>query len=514
MGQRITPFSIGSPGFYGLNTQDAPVGMDPSFALDATNCVIDQYGRIGARKGWAPLHAVNADLSTADITCLTELVENNGTRTILATGNGCLFKYAAGVLTKLTYGGGGVTPTISANNWQTAMLNGVMIFFQRGHDPLIYEPSVSTTQFRRLNERAGYTGTVLQANCAVSAYGRIWCADTTTDKNTIQWCDTIAPGAWTAGSAGTLNLLGVWPQGGDEIVAVAAHNNFLIIFGNKQTLLYKDASTPSTMSLSDTLNNVGCIARDSVQNTGDDVLFLSNSGVRSLMRTIQEKSAPMRSVSRNIQTDLQSYIEVETLANIKSVYSPVEAFYLLTMPMISLTLCFDMRQLLPDGSSRVTGWSSIAPKAMLYAKDRSLYIGKGGYVGKYSGYLDNTTTYRMSYYTTWIDFGTPSQASILKKVIYTLIGAEGQAFTAKWGVDFKSAIGADVSTLTAPVPGMGEWGITEYGTDGSGAILSPNVIGINAGGSGKVIQVGIEATVNSRALSVQKIDIYTKDGKY
>ena len=67
MAQQITPFSIGAPGFYGLNTQDAPVGIDPAFSLEATNCVIDKYGRIGSRKGWTKATTTNADLGTATV---------------------------------------------------------------------------------------------------------------------------------------------------------------------------------------------------------------------------------------------------------------------------------------------------------------------------------------------------------------------------------------------------------------------------------------------------------------
>ena len=83
------------------------------------------------------------------------------------------------------------------------------VFFQRGYDPLIYDPAVSTTTFRRLSEHASYSGTVLQANAATSAYGRVWCADTTTDKNTIKWSDVITLQKWTGGSAGSLDLIGV-----------------------------------------------------------------------------------------------------------------------------------------------------------------------------------------------------------------------------------------------------------------------------------------------------------------
>ncbi len=70
------------------------------------------------------------------------------------------------------------------------------------------------------------------------------------------------------------------------------------------------------------------VARDSVVATGSDVIFLSDSGVRSLMRTIQEKSAPMRDISANVRDDLVLEISLETAADIKAVYSDKEAFYL------------------------------------------------------------------------------------------------------------------------------------------------------------------------------------------
>ena len=51
MAQQRQNIYIGAPGFRGLNTQDAPVGQDASFASIAENAVIDSFGRIGSRKG-------------------------------------------------------------------------------------------------------------------------------------------------------------------------------------------------------------------------------------------------------------------------------------------------------------------------------------------------------------------------------------------------------------------------------------------------------------------------------
>ena len=82
--------------------------------------------------------------------------------------------------------------------------------------------------------------------------------------------------------------------------------------------------------LADVITGIGCVARDSVQDTGTDLIFLSDSGVRSLGRTIQEKSNPIGNVSKNVRDDIIYYTGVET-GNIKSVYSPEHAFLLIVL---------------------------------------------------------------------------------------------------------------------------------------------------------------------------------------
>ena len=134
----------------------------------------------------------------------------------------------------------------------------------------------------------------------MTCFGRLWVATTTTNNSTVFFSDLIAGHVWSTGTSGSLNVDRVWINGADEITGLAAHNGFLFIFGKRQILIYQNATTPASMQLSDTVEGIGCIARDSIQTTSTDVLFLSNSGVRSLMRTIQEKSAPERDLSKNI----------------------------------------------------------------------------------------------------------------------------------------------------------------------------------------------------------------------
>jgi len=511
MAQPLTPLALTAPGFYGLNTQDSPSDMDERFALEASNCVIDKSGRISSRKGWVPANSSSVDLGSNAVECAAELIRNDGTSTILCAGNGKLFKLSGGALVQLTYGGGGVAPTITTNLWQTAALNDRLVFFQRGYDPLVYDPAVSTTTFRRISEQTSYAGTAPQAHCVVSAYGRIWAADTTSNKNTIYWTDTLTTQVWSTGTAGSLDLTGVWPSGGDQIVALAAHNNFLFIFGHRQILIYSGADDPTTMILSDSINNIGCVVRDSVQSTGEDVIFLSDSGVRSLMRVVQEKSAPIRTVSRNVNDDIQQYVDIENGDEVISAYSPNELFYLLTFKNRGVTYCFDMRSPLQDGSSRTTTWTNITPKCYLQTQSRQLYLGQTGYLGLYSGYDDNGTQYRMVYYTSWLDFGKPVALIILKKLVYQLIGARGQPVVIKWGFDYNYAVNADSRSLT--VQSFAEYGISEYGIDEYNPNVMLNRIDINASGSGKLAQLGFEALVNQYALAIQKIEIYGKEGR-
>ena len=516
MSQPIQTFSITAPGFYGLNSQDSSLDLASGFALTAVNCVIDQYGRVGARKGWTPKNATNTDLGSASVEAIGQLVTDSGAEYTIVAGNNKLFKLASSTLTMLTYGGGGTAPTITANNWQMAALNECLYFFQAGHDPLVFDPAVSTTTYRRVSEKTGYTGTVPSGNIVLSAYGRLWVADLTTEKAVIYWSDILSGHKWANGSTGSIDVSSVWPNGADNITGLASHNGFLFIFGKNNILVYsgaQDVLSAGVFKISDSLTGIGCIARDTIQNTGSDVIFLSDTGVRSVLRTIQEKSAPFRDLSKNVRNDLMSAVAGEVLSTVKSVYSPFESFYLLSLPSLKTVYCFDMKATLQDGSSRVTTWDSIDPKSFCYLRDKSLLIGKAGYIGQYSGYQDNGNAYRFQYFTNHTDLGTPMVSSVLKKLSVVVIGGSNQYVTIKWGYDFKENYLSQNTKI--PTQGVAEFGISEYnitGVEYSDGI-SLQTLTAYPTGAGKVIQTGYEADINGSALSIQKIEIQAKNGK-
>lgn len=513
MSQQIQTFSITAPGFMGLNTQDSSLDLSSGFALVANNCIIDQYGRVGARKGWTKAHPTLAALGTADVKVITELIDRDGTSYTLCAGNNKIFKLSSGVLTEVTFNGVGTAPTITDSNWSTAYLDGDLYFYQRGHVPIGFDPAASSTTYYRVDQEAGYNGTVQEANIAISALGRIWNADTTTDKVTVQWSDIKNPHKFGSGTAGTLDTTTVWPKGGDIITALAVHNNFLFIFGKQNILVYQGANSPATMTLYDTITGIGCIARDSVVNTGTDVIFLSETGVRSVMRTIQEKSAPLRDLSKNVRNDLMSAVASEDKATIKAVYNPREAFYLLTLPVLKTVYCFDLKTTLQDGSARVTTWDSIEPKSFCYKSDGTLLIGKAGYIGTYAGYLDDTSSYRFQYFTNHTDLGAPSVTSVLKKLSVVVIGGANQYVTMKWGYDFTGNYFSQ--NVFIPGQGVAYYGVNEYNnvnTQYSAGTALQTLVAYPTG-SGKVIQTGYEADIYGSSLSIQKLEIQAKNGK-
>jgi hypothetical protein len=331
------------------------------------------------------------------------------------------------------------------------------------------------------------------------------------DTQTVYFTDIQDPSEWRTGTSGYLDISAVIPTG-DPIVAIAQHNNFLIIFCKKHIVVYSGAADPATMTLNDVISNIGCIARDTVQSVaGTDILFLSDTGVQSLLRLTQERSLPLRDVSKNVRDDLISYVNGETLEGVKGIYYPNDAMYLLALPVSKLTYCFDTRGTLENGGARVTVWNQINPTAFCVMQDRNLYLGQAGYIGKYNLYQDNGVKYRMVYFTSFFDLEAPTNTKILKKLAFTAIGGSAQPLAIKWGFEYSELYRS--GTLTLPGQVSSYFNVDKYNegkySDGIDLVNTQ----INLSGNGKVIQLGFEVDINGNPLSVQKIDLFYSSGK-
>ena len=507
MAQQIQNITITAPGFAGINTQDAPLSQDPSFCAIADNCVIDKQGRVAARKGAKALTTNGPAVlgSSIGIQAIHQFRDDSGATSVFSCGNNKIFTGT----TTLT----NVTPaayTITANNWKMVTLNEHIYFFQRGYVPLVY--STATTPLSVITAHPGYNGTAPNGNEALAAFGRLWVADTTTDKSTIKWSDLLEGAKWNGGSSGSIDITKVWPNGYDEIVALAAHNGFLVIFGKESIVIYEGASNPSTMTLHDTISSIGCVGRDAVTSTGKDLVFLDKSGLRSLSRTIQEKSAPLGDISKNVDEDIKLIISNET-GNIQVHYSPVEAFVVTLFPNQDISYVFDTKRQLEDGSYRVTTWTSMGALCFTNLIDDTLYIGTSIGISTYSGFNDDTATYVLTYSSHPLTFGNSSTLKFLKKINVTTFNGADALVTLSWAYDYATAY--KKRSYTLPATSVAQYGESEYneGAEYSTSITLINREKVNANGQGTAVSVGLETTIDGNSIAIQELNIQALVGR-
>lgn len=505
MSKQLQSLSVAAPAFFGLNTQDSPVGMSANFAKQADNCVIDKQGRIAARQGYTQVSTAFPSGSNAlgsnPIEALHEHVAYDGTKTVYSAGNNRLYTGTT-TLTLLAFPSG--YQSVTANHWKIVSFNNSVYFFQRGYVPLKQTNGTGVLAAFPDGSHATPAG-----NEVLAALGRLWVTDETANKYVVYWSSLVSD-SFTGGTSGSLDLTKVWRS--DETVALAEFNGSLVIFGKRQTVIYSGAAAPAdALSMTDIID-VGCIARDSVQQTADDLIFLSDQGVMSLGRLIQEKSQPLRDISKNVRSDLMSDVPSDTTA-VKSVYSPENAFYLLSLPAVSKVYVFDLRGALEDGAYRATKWTGIALTAFERLSSGTLYMGKDTLgIVQYGGFQDAGNTYRMTYFSNEQDFGAPANEKFLKKMRITVIGGALSTAILKWGYDYEESYAQETFTFGSET--IAQFNVAKYNTTAEySAGITINRPSVNASGSGTTISFGVETVINNSNFSIQKIDILALIGR-
>jgi hypothetical protein len=105
----------------------------------------------------------------------------------------------------------------------------------------------------------------------------------------------------------------------------------------------------------------------------------------------------------------------------------------------------------------------------------------------------------------------PGQDKILKKISLVLIGSSNQPITAKWGFDYSTSYQAASRNLGASLPA--EFNIAQYNINEYSVGIDISNFTYQASGTGKVVQIGIETDISGSPLSIQKLDLFVKEGK-
>lgn len=528
MAQEQKTIQIAAPGFWGINTQSSPIDQPAAFASIADNCVIDKYGRVASRKGFQ-WYTENPEILSGPIVVTQEFITKAGDQYLFNAGDNKLWYQRLTSpydLVELTLP---VDYTITDNDWKIVGFNDQCFFVQAGHPPLIFDPAVSTTSLALAPLPAG-AATIGYPNECTAGFGYLWYGDWDSDSSIVFWSDLLSGDSWADTSSGSIDLTLHWPSGYDRLIAMTAHNNFMVFFGQQSILLYNIPDDgPVYTSLTDTIEGIGCVARDSLAFTGKDLVFLDSTGVRLLSRTIQEKSIPLGDVSLNVRTDVKTAIRQTDVRNIRSVYNPDDSFYAIFFPDISTTWVFDTRYPLENGSWRATRW----PTTYIYCAGRgpggtTWFGGDGGlyvYQGADDKQLDTSDNNNelkipvsMKYYTQPMTFDSPANLKFPKQVDMTFIGSTALTVYLYWAYDYSNTFNntyfvreSDAETGAAYY-NINEYDDAEYSQYG----LEESVLSIehfNVWGNGRNVKFGFEASVTDVVLSMQELNIQALLGR-
>jgi len=450
-------------GINGLNLQANPSTLDPTWLTDADNIVLRESGRISFRKG---LKQKVVPTGTA----IGSMVEHNdqGTNKIFAS-------YGTSIYTIDFTSPNAAFPTgdddtkhtvaNSSGDWQFVNFNNRLHCFHTGVAPQRYDGSLgSGVKWTAHATDPASISTLFDPSCGMGYYGKLWCGGVTEAPDVVFYSVLLDGDDWTGSGSGYIDLKTVW--GTDEIVAIAPFFGKLVIFGKNNIVVYDEPRSGGTLALNEVIKGIGCVSRDSVQAIADDLVFLSNTGLRSLARTTEKDKLPMQEFSLAVTDTLIRNIGNST--NVKSVYVENEGMYIMSFVDLNINYVFDFKHKTPRGTPRVTTWSfdtDREPASLIYTNLYSgLLVGqKDGGISGYEGYydtdlawVDSAASYTNAPFTSdissgWIPVGTGVTASLLKRIVFVLEGGSGATLGLKWYKDFSSQPSETTTVNLRPV---------------------------------------------------------------
>lgn len=568
MAQPNQQFSIKGKGFQGINTEFDPIGGDLSYALKADNCVIDRVGRIAARETFSSAAVFQdgqlGEYSDADITAISAAFDGPNHHVVCTALLGT-YASEAGSIVRADWNSEEKISTFAFDKdlpyeyrlyWddgnglkrctQPDLLASIglerSLYVHFKDDLFLF---AKDTPFMKYDGAGGWQAVEhtpptdivsIDGDIAISAYGRLWVSGVGGDYQTIYYSDLLREDQWYDASAdpednfntgGKINVSEYWPIEHDEIVNIHAHNGFLVVFGRQSILLYGNAGNGDPagedgLFLQDAISYVGLVERDAICNTGTDVVFCDDTGIRSLGRVIQEKSNPISEPSLNVKRDFMEMIrlERESEALVKGIslcYFPNKALFVALFKSAGMAYAFNTERPSSTGGARVTRWTQCHFASMYFAEtlNKSIpYLGgrNNRAVLAYEGF-DDDFPYEFRFESMALGISGGQMLDVFSKSIIYLISSPAIPIdaTALWGFDGYLNFSYDFKTdpKGSTEYNVAEWGVDEYIGSGLGVWRSK----VNTMGSGTFFRVGLTAQVENTGFSIQEIAANTAVGR-
>jgi hypothetical protein len=118
----------------------------------------------------------------------------------------------------------------------------------------------------------------------INTGNRLFAVGSGSQRNTLYASDILDASVWDSANSAVIN-----GDDGDEIVAIVAYyQNRIIVFKKRrifQVTIPPDMTTAADWTIELISNNIGCVAEATAVQVNSDIFFLSDDGIRSLIRS-------------------------------------------------------------------------------------------------------------------------------------------------------------------------------------------------------------------------------------
>ena len=360
----------------GMNRVADISNMPPEYAYDIKNGFIDKDNAVAKRKGFTKLNSTGIT-DTPNILSLFEIQWESGNTEIIASYSTKLGKYnsANGTIDDIKTG-------LSDSQLFDMTMFSDTAYFCNGAENLQY------TEGGTVDAMGGTPPVNFQF--LHTHQGRVWGARSDSLK---VYYTQLATFDWTGGTgataSGNLDLSEYVPEG-DRITGLATFAKvYLVIFLRYSIAIYLAGTDATAFTLQQVIRNIGCISNRSIQQVGDDLIFASDTGIKSLSAT--QKDVPVDLPGENLSFLIDPYYRslISPILNNEDQEQKISiAFYgkrnqlwvIIPYPTSEQTILIDA---LDFGAwSRYTSKVSDWAHSILTTRDGTLYTGGAGYIYK------------------------------------------------------------------------------------------------------------------------------------
>jgi len=531
----LNPLHINNPGAAGVNLQDAEGIIEPQWATLTDQLLINRKGKLSTRPG-IEMVGGPPEYVTTWRTGGYAFVYKNATDGIIYSQ----FDAISFHVYEHTPG----TPGWSKYNIPAGTQSGLKAVRYNGKT-ILNTPAPSTAGTGVVSVQAtpgnNYTAIVPTVGAVppkagvdiLSAWGRLWLVDI---DGILYWSALLDETDWGVGTANQIDLRTVWPAGEDTPVGLAEFNGYLVIFGSRSVIIYSSPDFITNIAKVEAIAGVGCINHKTIKQVGDDLVFLSEKGVVSLSRIIQEKSMPIRTLSDSVRDNLIELVHTEYNEwTISCGYSDTMNLY--AIKVATTAYFFDTSMTLPDGTWRCVVmdcdkqnsagkynglWLAHFHDDLGIEDQRGILISNASVSHIYGGisgaavlrmrpgvvgdYIDTETpgTYTgvdqpgFTYSTGWLDFtdvGLQDAEKVLKELRLVVQGGNSVDVTLNVYGDYDETTAVATQTLTVPATG------------------TINTLIFDIGGEAGVVKLKLTSGDATSEIVITRVSVYAKRGK-